>query len=94
MRYRPNQDFVANTPILEIVEKVDPDTHRVVTQNFFPSEEKLPPAENFDTMTMIKAGVPLQKTNTKVLGSRVQEYAEILNAETTQTPNNEVNNEQ
>lgn len=93
MRYRPTQDVVAFNAMMEKIDAVDNDTKRVVAQNFFPSKEKLPPAENFDLETMIKAGVPLQKTNSKVLGSGIQSIAEVLNEDFT-TPTNEVNNEQ
>lgn len=78
MRYRPNLDFVGGMAIKEVVDKIDPDKGSVVTQNFFPQLEVLPSAELFDLETMIKAGVPLQKTSTKIVGTDLGAVADAL----------------
>lgn len=79
MRYRPNRDFNAFNAMMERVDSVDKDTGVVVAQNFFPMDEELPPIENFDLTMMVKAGVPLQKVSTKVVGTGFMAVADALN---------------
>lgn len=96
MRYRPNMDNVNFAAMSEVVDKVDSDTGVVVSQNFFPMREKLPPVENFDLTTMIKAGVDLKQVNSKVIGNGIMEVADNLSSiddDNLNKNNNEVNNE-
>lgn len=79
MRYRPNRDCVSVDSMIERVDVTDRETGVVVCQNFFPMNERLAPSEMFDTELMIRSGVPLKQTNTKVLGSGVMAVAEALN---------------
>lgn len=57
--------------------------------------EKLPDAENFEIANQLKAGVNLQETNTKILGSKINEEAitaaikKARAKKTTTTNNNE-----
>lgn len=96
MRYRPNLDSVNFAAMHEVVDKVDSDTGVVVSQNFFPMREKLPPVENFDLTTMIKAGVDLKQVNSKVLGNGIMQVADNLSSIDDDNLNNnkETNNEQ
>lgn len=79
MRYKLNRDSNAFNAMIERLDSVDKDTGVVVAQNFFPMDEELPSIENFDLTLMVKAGVPLQKVNAKVVGTGYMAVADALN---------------
>lgn len=55
-------------PCLPTVEEVD-DSY--ITSIKSQTGEPLPPCDNFDLKKMIEANVPLEQTNSKILGSRI-----------------------
>lgn len=89
MRYKPTLDSCSMETIVEHIDIVDPDNGKVICQNFFPQDEVLSPTEMFDLTALVKSGKPLQKTNTKVLGTGIMAVADSLNS----IQDKEINNE-
>lgn len=79
MRYRPNLDFRGGSTMVETLDHTDKDTGIVTSQDFYPQSEELPEPELFDIHAMVAAGVPIQKTNTKILGTSLGAVSDIFN---------------
>lgn len=79
MRYRPNLDFRGGSTMVETLDHTDKDTGVVTSQDFYPQSEELPEPELFDIQSMVKAGIPIQKTSTKILGTSLGAVSDIFN---------------
>lgn len=77
-RARPSMVLMGGWSALEDVDEVDPDTGRTTHKRFNPHTEKLPPIENYEIETLLKAGVSLQQTRTKVLAPNVTGLVDSL----------------
>lgn len=79
-RCRPSMVILGGWSAFEDVDEVDVDTGRTTHKKFNPHREKLPPIENFELENLMKAGIPLQQTRTKVLAPNVTGIVESLAA--------------
>ena len=79
-RCRPSMVILGGWSAFEDVDEVDVDTGRTTHKKFNPHLEKLPSIENFELENLMKAGVPLQQTRTKVLAPNVTGIVESLAA--------------
>lgn len=61
----------------EIVVNAD----NTVDEKMVPSNQKLPDVESFDLENILKAGIPLQHTNTKVIQSDLNLFTSAANSE-------------
>lgn len=61
----------------EIVVNAD----NTVEEKMVPSNKKIPDVEFFDLENILKAGIPLQQTNTKVIQSDLNSFIDAANSE-------------
>lgn len=98
MAFRARDPFkittIAGFHPVELVEDINSDGRGLV-HIFDPSVEKLPDMVMFDLDSLVKAKVPLDKTNTKILGGDALLVADALMdlEDNDNNNNNEVNNE-
>lgn len=78
-RARKNYVLLGGWSSLESVDEID-ETGRSRSVRFNPHREKLPPIEQFELDTLLKAGVPLQQTRTKILAPDASVIADALAA--------------
>lgn len=73
-RKRQNLTLAVAVPIVESAfkSKDDGTCERVIVE----SDRKLPPVANYDLTTLLRAGVPLEEVDTRVIGCRKFVYSE------------------
>lgn len=52
-----------------------------VEEKMVPSNRKIPDVESFELENILKAGIPLQQTNTKVIQSDFGAFVEVANSD-------------
>lgn len=76
-RYRPSFTLVGGFAAFEDVENVNEDG-LTLRKKFNPHKQHLPPCENYELDTLLKAGVPLQQTRSKFLAPNAVGVADAL----------------